>query len=78
MGENTLLILILTVLFLGGSIAFGIMAIKAHNSGSTTNDEYGVHESNQKVPYSQIGHFWFSIALFIGWVACMFGIWLDK
>lgn len=78
MTENQLLIAILTLLLLGGSIAFGIMAYKAHNSGSTTFDDYGTHESDQKVSYSQIGHFWFSIALFVGWVASMIGVYLEK
>lgn len=78
MSETQVLIAILTFFILGGSIFFGVLAYKAHNSGSTTFDDYGVHESKQKVPYTQIGQFWFSVALFILWVGCMIGIYLDK
>lgn len=78
MRETQFLIAILTVLFLGGSAIFAYQAIKAHNSGSTTFDDYGLHNSDQKVPYTQIGQTWFSIGLFIAWVAAMIGIWMDK
>jgi len=78
MTETQLLIAVLTLLFLGGAVIFGVQAYKAHNSGSTTFDDYGVHESPQKVPYTQIGQTWFCIGLFLAWVASMIAIYSDR
>jgi len=78
MNETTLLIVVLSVLFLGGATIFGVQAYKAHNSGSTTFDDYGLHESPKKVPYTQIGQFWFAVGLVAVWVASMLAIYADR
>lgn len=78
MTETQLLIAVLTLLFLGGAVIFGVQAYKAHNSGSTTFDDYGLHESPKKVPYTQIGQFWFAVGLVTVWVASMLAIYADR
>lgn len=62
----------LSIVFLGLASWLFYQAYKAHNSGSYTNDEYGVHNSDEKIPYVQIPQFIGGLLVLIVYIICLF------
>jgi hypothetical protein len=75
---------ILPLLTLLGAIWFMYIAIRAHKSNSTQQvydpktDRYITKDNTGNVPYTKIGQFYFSVALFIATIWIVIAMVLDK
>jgi hypothetical protein len=71
-------LIIIPFITLLGALIFGYQAYKAHNSNSTTANKTGRYDNTGNVPYTSIGQFWFSVALFIATAVIIWAMYNDK
>jgi len=58
------------ITFIGGSICM-YFAAKISKSGSTVQTQDGIKQSDQNVPITKIGQFWFAVVLYAATVVIL-------